>query len=161
MVIDVTMECLVNLPSDESYVALSYIWGQTNHLTTVKSLVSELRKPGAFKRRKPPRTIRDAVHLTRALDFHYLWVDSLYIVQDDDKTKGPLISSMDAVYGHATLTVVAASGLDAQAGLLGWRSSPSERQLFIESMGPCWRLGVLPMFDRAIMQSPHAKRGWT
>lgn len=27
MVIDVTMECLVNLPSDESYVALSYVWG--------------------------------------------------------------------------------------------------------------------------------------
>jgi hypothetical protein len=161
LVIDVTMDCLVNLPSDDDYVALSYVWGHTNNLTTVRSLVSEFWKPGAFKIRKVPRTIRDAIDLIRALDFRYLWVDSLCIVQDDDETKGQLISNMDTVYGHATLTIVAASGFDAEAGLLGWRSSPSERRLFIESMGPDWRLGVLPFFDGAIMQSPHAKRGWT
>jgi hypothetical protein len=159
-VIDVNMECLVSMPPDESYVALSYVWGQTNHLTAVKSLVSEFQKPGAFKR-ELPRTVRDAIDLTRDLDFRYLWVDSLCIVQDDDRAKGPLVSNMDVIYGHATLTIIAASGVDAQAGLRGWRSSPPERQLFIENMGPGWRLGVLPAFDRAIMQSPHAGRGWT
>jgi hypothetical protein len=159
-VIDVDKECLVNMPPGESYVALSYVWGKTSQLTTVKSLVSEFQKPGAFKANLP-RTTRDAIDITRDLGFHYLWVDSLCIVQDDDETKGPLISNMDAVYGHAALTIIAASGSNVEAGLQGWRSSLPERQLFIESIGPDFRLGVLPYFDKAIMQSPHAQRGWT
>lgn len=161
MVIDVTAECLVNLQRGGDYVALSYVWGQSNDVTTLNSTVVEFRKPGAFKTRTLPRTIRDAIDLTRVLGFNYLWVDSLCIVQDDEETKGLLISNMDAVYGHAALTIVAASGIDAQAGLPGWRNSCSERQLFVKDIEPGLRLGVLPFFDRAIMESPHAKRGWT
>jgi hypothetical protein len=160
-VIDVRAECLVNIPSTAKYVALSYVWGQANHLTTIKSLVSEFRTQGAFNRRKPPRTIQDAIDLTRALGFQYLWVDALCIVQDESEIKDLLISNMDAVYGHAALTIVAASGLDADAGLGGWKNSPPERKLFTEVMGPDWTLGVLPFFDAAIMKAPHAKRGWT
>jgi hypothetical protein len=140
---------------------LSYVWGQANHLTTVNSVVSEFHMQGAFKKRKSPRTIQDAIDLTRALGFQYLWVDALCIVQDEEETKELLISNMDAVYGHAALTIVAASGLDADAGLRGWKSSPPERELFTEIMGPDWRLGVLPAFDATIMKAPHAKRGWT
>jgi len=116
MVIDVNMECHVSISPDESYVALSYVWGQTNYLTAVKSLVSEFQKPEVFKR-ELQRTICDAIDLTRDLNFRYLWVDSLCIVQDDDRAKGPLISNMDVIYGHATLTIIAASSVGAQAGL--------------------------------------------
>jgi hypothetical protein len=72
VVIDVNKECLVNMPSAAKYVALSYVWGQANHLTTVKSVVSEFHMQGAFKKRKPPRTIQDAIDLTRALGVQYL-----------------------------------------------------------------------------------------
>ena len=161
LVIDVNKECLVNMPSTAKYVALSYVWAQANHLTTIKSVASEFRMQGAFNKRKPPRTIQDAIDLTRALGFQYLWVDALCIVQDEAETKDLLISNMDSVYGHAVLTIVAASGLNADAGLRGWKSSPPERKLFTESMGLDWKLGVLPAFDAMLMKAPHAKRGWT
>lgn len=161
MVIDVTMACLVNLPPGKKYVTLSYIWGQVNHHTTIKSVLSDYRKPDAFRKIRLPRTIQDAIDLTRALHFQYLWVDALCVVQDDDETKGLLISSMDAVYRHSALTIVAASGLDADAGLEGWGSQSSSREIFTENMGPDWNLGVLPTFDKTFARSPHVKRGWT
>lgn len=161
MAIDVHKECLVNiLPTDE-YAALSYVWGQANHLTTVKSVLSEFKTPGAFNRTKPPRTIRDAMDLTRVLGFEYLWVDALCIIQDEGETKQLLISNMDAVYGHAALTLIAASGIDADAGLSGWKATSPERQTCIESMGSDWKLGVLPSFEPSLMNTPYAQRGWT
>jgi len=161
LVLDVEEESLVTMPSAARYVALSYVWGHANHLTTVKAVVSEFRREGAFRRSKPPRTIRDGMDLTRALGLRYLWVDALCIVQDEMETKELLISNMDAVYGHAELTIVAASGTDADAGLPGWKTSPPERALVTESLGSGFTLGVLPFFDAAIMNSPHAKRAWT
>jgi hypothetical protein len=65
------------------------------------------------------------------------------------------------VYGHAALTIVAASGLDADAGLLGSINSLPERQILTRGMEPDWKLGVLPAFDATLMKSPHAQRGWT
>jgi hypothetical protein len=69
MVIDVNKECISNMPSGAKYVALSYVWGRANFLTTIKSVVSEFQKEGAFRKRKPPKTIQDAIVLTRALGF--------------------------------------------------------------------------------------------
>lgn len=159
-VIDVNKECLVIMPPEAKFVALSYVWGQANHLTTVKSNLSEFRTEGAFGRTKPPGTIQDATNLTQALGFQYLWVDALCIVQDGEH-KQLLISAMNAVYGDAELTLIAASGEEANAGLQGWKSCPSERRLFTEEIRPDLRLGVLPAYEAKLMDSPHARRGWT
>ena len=161
MVIDVNKKCLVNMPFGAKYVALSYVWGQANFLTTVMSNVSEHQKQGAFSNIIPPRTVQDAIDLTEAIGLQYLWVDALCIVQDEDESKGLLISNMDAIYGHAALTIVAASGNNADVGLRGFKSCPAERKIPSRVMEPGWKLGVFTAFDAALMQSPHAKRGWT
>jgi len=160
-VIDVIKQCLVDITPGDSYIALSYVWGQNNDVRTIKSLVSEFRKPGAFVSRPLPRTIRDAIDLTSALNIPYLWVDCLCIVQDEQDGKGTRIEDMDAVYGNAIITIVAAAGTEAQSGLSGWNDLPLERPLTKETIGPHLTLGVLPFFDGEIMRSPHSKRGWT
>lgn len=63
----------------------------------------------------------DTIRLTKILGIRYLWVDALCIIQDDNADKSNQIALMSAIYGCAYLTVVAASGNDADAGLPGMR----------------------------------------
>jgi hypothetical protein len=58
-----------------------------------------------------PRTIRDAIEVTRAIDYRYLWVDSLCIIQDDEQDRDFQIAMMDQIYSNADLTIAAGSGL--------------------------------------------------
>lgn len=71
-----------------------------------------------------PATIRHAISFTREIGIRYLWVDSLCIVQDDNEHKGKQIKHMHQVFGGALVTIVAASGDDADAGLPGVPDAP-------------------------------------
>lgn len=63
------------------WVALSHCWGQTNTFkTTLKTLKSHMH---GIEWEALPKTFKDAVLVTRALEVRYLWIDSLCIVQDD------------------------------------------------------------------------------
>lgn len=120
-VIDVVDSCLVNVPFPSRYLALSYVWGKAEYLTTIKSNVESLEKPGAFNSHAAslPLTIQDAVHLTSLIGERYLWIDALCIVQDDFENKMTLINQMDKIYQGALCTIVAAAGVDSSAGLPG------------------------------------------
>ena len=85
-------------PWSESYVALSYVWGPPS---------------GDW-----PRTILDAVEVTKRLGEKYLWVDRLCINQSNLQEKQFLISKMDAIYEGAEFTIIAAVG-EARTGLPG------------------------------------------
>ncbi|VUC31107.1 unnamed protein product [Clonostachys rosea] len=162
MVIDVEKLCLAQLPEGVAYTTLSYVWGTTNSPTTLKTNVDAFREPGAFRRTRLPKTISDAIEVTSALGFRFLWVDALCIVQDDDDFKTKLIANMDAVYGNSALTIVAASGDHADAGLEGWRQAmeAGSRQSTVK-IEDGFILGVLPFFDLELMNSTFASRGWT
>jgi hypothetical protein len=64
------------------------------------------------------RTVGDAIDMCRQLGERYLWVDTLCIVQDSSKDKMWQIGRMGRIYSSAVLTIVAAAGTDADAGLL-------------------------------------------
>ncbi|KAI9170785.1 hypothetical protein HJFPF1_00258 [Paramyrothecium foliicola] len=80
-----------------------------------------LRKAGALKQCTVlfPRTIRDAMAVVKLLGEKYLWVDAVCIIQDDEEMRHDTIHNMNAVFANATLTIVAADGGDANAGLRG------------------------------------------
>ena len=66
----------------ERYVALSHCWGRRLPLrTTQANLLSHERR---IPIGELPQTFRDAVSLVRQLGLRYLWIDALYIVQDDE-----------------------------------------------------------------------------
>jgi hypothetical protein len=65
-----------------------------------------------------PRTVRDAITVTRSLEYGYLWVDSLCIIQDDKQDQDLQIGMMDEIYSNATLTIAAGSGLRKSVELL-------------------------------------------
>lgn len=75
-----------------------------------------------------PRTIQDAIIITRKLIVRYLWVDALCILQGTDEDakldwqkESP---GMREVYGNAFLTIVAASAGTVHEGIFSTRKPP-------------------------------------
>ncbi|KAK3946587.1 heterokaryon incompatibility protein-domain-containing protein, partial [Pseudoneurospora amorphoporcata] len=144
----------------EYYTALSYCWGSTQKsdrpylttTTTVKKHLSEL--PWDLL----PKTIQDAILLTRAIGMRYLWIDSLCIIQDSNADWEKEAAKMGTVYAQARLVIAATTGADAEAGLFPFRTyihRPSETS-------PALYFRKLPN-ERGTPQLslPLLTRGWT
>jgi hypothetical protein len=155
--IDVDQMNVVEAPRNSRYVALSYLWGKNfvQLFTTSKNLY-KLSQPGALDKEKLPRTIKDAIRLTRMLGERYLWTDSLALIHDDGFQYHD-----DWVYARAALTVVAGSGKDANAGLPGVRKESRRFHQEIEEVKPGLRLMVSHLAEDYISTSQWDSRAWT
>ncbi|KDR71611.1 hypothetical protein GALMADRAFT_229571 [Galerina marginata CBS 339.88] len=168
--IDVIDSCIV-LPAEGcKYAALSYVWGidPKTILRLLKENVDELQSPGSLEivgnKERIPLTIRDAMEVTRKLGLRYLWVDSLCIVQDDDSKLGSkmeAIAKMGLVYGASDITLIAATGINAQAGIPGLRPGTRGREQLIEEISPGCRLGAKTLWQNYIWTGVYFDRGWT
>ena len=104
-----------------AYLALSYVWGEPQPHSTTLSNLSDYADEIASTRL--PQTIRDAIHVTHALGFRFLWADSLCIIQDSDEDKRREIGRMRHIYRNARLTIIASSAPRVGAGFLQDRPS--------------------------------------
>ncbi|KAI0633192.1 heterokaryon incompatibility protein-domain-containing protein [Trametes polyzona] len=105
-----------------AYLALSYVWGETQpYRTTVANLskYTDHIDPAIL-----PQTIRDAIRVTHSLGFGSLWVDSLCIIQDSKEDKHREMARMRRIYRNASLTLIAASASKATEGFLQPRPAP-------------------------------------
>ena len=59
------------------------------------------------------------MQLASLLGFRYIWVDALCIIQDDPTDQSYQIGEMATIYSSASLTILAASGENSDAGLPG------------------------------------------
>lgn len=161
-VIDVVDMCVSKQLHTCRYIALSYVWGRVESLELTLSNLSELEVAGSLSRGdlSIPQTILDAVEVVKRMGERYLWVDRLCIIQDGPD-KNIQMGCMDIVYGTAILTIVAAGGQDANAGLLGVR--PGTRQLtqIRAEVWPDLELVVSLPTPEGIVDSVWASRGWT
>jgi hypothetical protein len=115
--IDVDKKKIVKGSLDRTrYVALSYVWGEDRmkwEMPRTRKAAVRADKSGEEIIELPkvlPRTIRDAIEVTRVIGYHYLWVDSLCIIQDDEEDRDLQINMMDEIYSNADLTIAAGSG---------------------------------------------------
>ena len=155
--IDVEDMCITEIPPDARYVALSYLWGRNfKQLFTTSENLPKLSRTDALTKEKLPRTIKDAIKLTRMLGERYLWTDSLALIHDEGFQYHD-----DWVYARATLTLVAASGKDANAGLPGVRSQSRMFHQEIEQLEPGLRLMVSHLAEDYISTSQWDSRAWT
>ena len=67
--------------SDE-YIALSYRWGTSPGLRLTCTTFDQFRLGMPYE--SLPRTIQDAIYITRKLGVRWLWVDALCILQDSE-----------------------------------------------------------------------------
>jgi hypothetical protein len=89
------------------YAALSYCWGGFQQVTSTTAKLEQYQNRLDF--RSFPKTIHDALTVTRSLGIPYLWVDALCILQDDEDDKAREIQKMGDVYSNAMITISAAS----------------------------------------------------
>lgn len=143
-VIDCQSLEIIAVPPKASYIALSYVWGSTH----------ETHESGFS------RTIRDAIAVTKGLGYRYLWVDKHCIEQGDDNDKHHQIRQMDLVYQAADLTIIAAAGRDAGAGLPGILDTQRNHQPVVE-IGDFLIINSMPHPHNTILKSKWSTRAWT
>ncbi|KAL8883719.1 MAG: hypothetical protein Q9192_007027, partial [Flavoplaca navasiana] len=96
------------------YLTLSHVWGGASTLKlTVSSFEPMLHN---IEINDLPLTFQDAIIITRNLGYHYLWIDSLCIIQDDPDDWAFESSTMSRVYSNSILTIAALWGNDSHSG---------------------------------------------
>ena len=142
------------------YLALSYCWGGPQRVTLTLASQSSMEKGISFG--SLPNTIRDAITVCRALNYQYLWVDALCIIQDSEEDKSKVINAMGAIFANAALTIMASN-------------TPSVEEGFLSSARPshtCDLPFLLPSRETTVVRcslsppthisdhNPGSRRGW-
>ncbi|KAF2687552.1 HET-domain-containing protein [Lentithecium fluviatile CBS 122367] len=170
------------IDENNQYLILSYCWGQmeNNAKTTTGNL--DQRTIG-FSSAALPRTIRDAINITRELGFRFLWVDATCIIQGEDGDWQQESTRMHEYYGNATFTIVACSSENSEGGctvrpirdvsLRPCLINPVSHRM-VEQAGsqailepglshrPMWlHCSMIPAYREIVDGSVWARRGWT
>ncbi|CAG9981499.1 unnamed protein product [Clonostachys byssicola] len=85
------------------YVALSYCWGAEQNIRLLSTNIETYME--GIPNDSIPRTIADALKITKAMGLKYLWVDSLCILQDSEQDLQHELSYMGEIYANAWLTI--------------------------------------------------------
>ena len=160
--VDVDNNCVVRPKTHVDYCALSYVWGDV--FQTWLTSESGLDTSNCLAKLDLPKTIIEAMTFCREIGCHYLWVDSLCIVQNSKAEKHRQILSMADIYSQSFLTIIAATGEDANGGLAPFHAAERHpkvsylvRQIFesnyVAALRPESAAG-------AIARSKWARRGW-
>lgn len=165
--IDLENDCITVSSGSTQYAALSYVWGGVTASTTTRQNLEILRLPQSLTGNSSvfeiPQTVRDAMTITKALGIRYLWVDSLCILNDDDKTKYAHLQAMGSIYAQAYVTIVAAEGLDASHGIRGVNSSSRHHSVTNQLIDfpSCPLFANFEPLSDWERNSAWAKRAWT
>ncbi|KAH6621603.1 heterokaryon incompatibility protein-domain-containing protein [Chaetomium sp. MPI-SDFR-AT-0129] len=102
----------------ERYIALSYCWGaDTSGVLTLNASTHAALAQG-IPETQLAKTHREIMSLARALGIRFVWVDALCIIQGDAKDWERESKAMAAVYGNATLTVIAGRSAATKDGFI-------------------------------------------
>lgn len=107
---------------NKAYVTLSHRWGGTDKpVKLTKDTERAFRK--GLRTRDLPRTFQEAIHFAVRLDHrvHYIWIDSLCIIQGDKQDWLIESDRMQEVYRNSFLNISATAAKDSSEGLYSHR----------------------------------------
>ncbi|KAF2810766.1 HET-domain-containing protein [Mytilinidion resinicola] len=144
------------------YTCLSHCWGERPHFQTTRANLDNHRKSIPWK--SLPKTFQEAIDFTRRLQFRYLWIDSLCIIQGDADDWNEQSTIMGTIYRNAAVTLAASASLGSREGL--FRPTKTRKLCFgLESV--CNQPNYKGIFVREKLKLLHTQldhplttRGW-
>lgn len=108
---------LTSATEHHRYLALSHCWGRGKKpLSTTKANEPSLRASIPWE--TLPQSFRDAIRVTRWLGARYIWIDSLCIVQDDERDWEEESAKMAGIFSGCDLAIAATRAADCDEGFL-------------------------------------------
>ncbi|CAM1503309.1 Fc.00g080850.m01.CDS01 [Cosmosporella sp. VM-42] len=104
-----------DVPGGAAYLTLSHCWGDNVPLRLTGGSYARFKSDIPIE--DLPKTFLDACKVTRKLNYEYLWIDSLCIVQDDPEDWAIEAGRMSSVYGNCFLNIAATAANDVHEGL--------------------------------------------
>jgi hypothetical protein len=98
------------LPSNPNYATLSYCWGTKQNVCLRRDTLASFTT--AIPVAKLPKTLTDALAITKALALSYVWIDALCIIQDDHNDWLTESAKMRSIYGGSRINIAARSSRD-------------------------------------------------
>lgn len=156
---------LVEQSGRVDYLALSHCWGspttdeRKKYCTTPENI---RRRRNGFTCEDLPKTFQDAVQVTRKLGKHFLWVDSLCIIQEEEgKTDWERESKlMEEVFSSAYCTIAATSATGWKEGFLERKSTIQSVQVQDVSGNRIYVCNNVDNFNDDVEDGDLNKRGW-
>jgi len=155
-------------------VTLSYCWGSGNSSArTTQANVDARRDEIVFD--ELPRTIQDAILVTRSLGERFLWVNAICIIQPEDKDNTDWkfeAPEMSRYYQDSFCTIAAARAADSAEGFLTERLQQRYPvgNCVLDTCNDPRRPGILcravltteplPSWHHSVDRSPLTERGW-
>jgi hypothetical protein len=155
--------CCSNKYKTLNYVALSHCWGglteaEKRKFCTTDENIKARRK--GFDISELPKTFQDAVRVAQNLGIQYLWVDSLCIIQGNQKDWKSEAKGMQDVYAGAYCTIAATSAVDSNGGFL----ERTVRSEYLHIQDPLGRQSYVCTqvddFDNDVENALLNKRAW-
>ncbi|KAF1955087.1 HET-domain-containing protein, partial [Byssothecium circinans] len=147
------------------YLSLSHRWGTADFIKLLSDNLASMKIDVPFSTLSP--TFQDAVWIALEFDCHYLWVDSLCIIQDSDEDWLKESSSMQDVYRHAKFTISAANPWALESGLFSRRYTDQVSSLCHEirfdADSPKTTKSLVfhdGIWTRLVASAPINRRGW-
>ena len=143
------------------YLALSRCWGSVDtNFSTTRGNFSQRATIG-LQSSQIPRNFRHAIEFTRRLGYEYIWIDSLCILQNDQKDWACEASMMAQYYSCTLLTLAIADAMTCHVGFLYDRKHDTSPSIVGEDQDYyCFR-DVLDDELNPNLRSTISQRAWT
>ena len=143
------------------YTTLSHCWGDPSRFQSLPLLEDNF---GDFCKDIPwdslPLTFQESVIVSRKLNVHYLWIDALCIIQNDQKDWHKEAATMHMVYRNSYCNIAAGSSADGRGGLMQYqrpRWLPPETVAF---QGRKYKITTLDFWEAQVLRQPLSQRAW-
>lgn len=143
------------------YVALSYVWGGDQPMTTGISITRFTTQ--GIPPEEMAQSTKDAIRATQQLGIRYLWIDAVCIIQDNEADKARELQVMGRIYRDATLTISASSSKSARLGFAKWDPLTACQLPFMLPNGSMGSVAAVPSLIELPQNitRPIDRRGWT
>lgn len=161
------LETANSAPKDHRYATLSHIWGsdQNPSYRTVHANYQNRIDHGVLRSDLPP-CFQDAIDVAKQLAIPYIWIDSLCIIQDDDKDRPSEAGSMDRVYSNSFLNISATASSSSKDRLPSMaKDDRLQEPRFVQTAWSDPYPGIYQIFDPhfwpdRVDSTRLASRGW-